>query len=58
MMFPQVKFYQGMLKQKGTKSAVDKLVRSKFDTIFSDVQFYEEWAIRTGSMVLIQLTTE
>ena len=45
----QVKFYQGMLKQKGTKSAVDKLVRSKFDTISSDVQFYEEWAIRTGS---------
>ena len=29
----QVKFYQGMLKQKGTKSAVDKLIRSKFDTI-------------------------
>ena len=28
-----VKFYQGMLKQKGTKSAVDKLIRSKFDTI-------------------------
>ena len=44
-----------MLKQKGTKSAVDKLVRSKFDTISGDVQFYEEWAIRTGSMVLIQL---
>ena len=45
----QVKFYQGMLKQKGTKSAVDKLIRSKFDTISSDVAYYEEWAIRTGS---------
>lgn len=45
----QVKFYQGMLKQKGTKSAVDGLIRSKFDTISSDVSFYEEWAIRTGS---------
>lgn len=45
----QVKFYQGMLKQKGTKSAVDKLIRSKFDTISSDVSYYEEWAIRTGS---------
>ena len=42
----QVKFYQGMLQEKGTKNAVDKLVRSKFDQISSDISFYEEWAIR------------
>ena len=44
----QVKFYQGMLQEKGTKNAVDKLVRSKFDQISSDISFYEEWAIRNA----------
>ena len=44
----QVKFYQGMLGEKGTKNAVDKLVRSKFDQISSDITFHEEWAIRNA----------
>jgi hypothetical protein len=62
----QVKFYQGMLQEKGTTNAVNKLVRSEFDQISSDVNFYEEWAIRTAeygatdlnSRVEIQLDEE
>jgi len=45
----QVKFYQGMLQEKGTKNAVDKLIRSKFDQISSDISYYEEWAIRNAA---------
>ncbi|SVD81814.1 uncharacterized protein METZ01_LOCUS434668, partial [marine metagenome] len=44
----QVKFYQGMLQEKGTKNSIDKLIRSKFDQISSDINFYEEWAIRNA----------
>lgn len=62
----QVKFYQGMLQEKGTTNAVNKLIRSKFDKISSDINFYEEWAIRNAeygatdlnSRVEIQLNEE
>jgi len=62
----QVKFYQGMLQEKGTRSAVDKLIRSNFDQFSSDISFYEEWAIRqaeygasdVNSRIEIQLDEE
>ena len=44
----QVKFYQGMIKEKGTKNAVDKLLRAKLDNSTSDINMFEEWAIRSG----------
>jgi hypothetical protein len=44
----QVKFYQGLIREKGTRNAVDKLLRAKLDNITSDIDLYEEWAIRAG----------
>ena len=43
----QVKF-QGMIKEKGTSSAIDKLLRARLDNTTSDIDMYEEWAIRVG----------
>jgi len=44
----QYKFYQGFIQEKGTRNALNKL----FDTLSSadrdSLEFYEEWAIRTG----------
>ena len=45
----QVKFYQGMIQEKGTKNAIDKLLRASLDNITSDIDMYEEWAIRSGT---------
>ena len=44
----QVRFYQGYIKQKGTKNAITALTSGQFDNIQSDVTFYEEWALRLG----------
>ena len=44
----QYKFYQGMIQDKGTKNALSKL----FDVLSSSdkdsLEFYEEWAIKSG----------
>ena len=44
----EFKFYQGMIREKGTQNVLNKL----FDVLSSDNQeslkFYEEWAIRLG----------
>ena len=44
----QIKFYQGFIKEKGTTNAIDKLLRASLDNISSDIDMYEEWAIRSG----------
>jgi hypothetical protein len=44
----QFKFYQGFLKEKGTSPSFNKLLRSSYVSDLSDVNFYEEWAIRLG----------
>ena len=44
----QVKFYQGMITQKGSRNSLDKLLRAKLDNFDGEVNFYEEWAIRAG----------
>lgn len=44
----QVKFYQGMIREKGTNKALEALTRAKFDKFASDVNVYEEWAVRVG----------
>ena len=44
----QVKFYQGMIKQKGSAAAIDKLIRAQLDNQDSNIQFFEEWGFRIG----------
>jgi hypothetical protein len=45
----QVKFYQGMIKEKGTNSSLKSLLKTQVDNLTVDVDLYEEWALRTGS---------
>ena len=44
----QYKFYQGLIKDKGTKNAVDKLSKASEFTNKGDITFKEEWAFRIG----------
>lgn len=44
----QAKFYQGFVKQKGTKNAVTNLLNASFNDLSNNVDFYEEWAVRVG----------
>jgi hypothetical protein len=44
----QVKFYQGYIKQKGTKNAIERLTSGNFDRVTSEITLYEEWALRVG----------
>lgn len=41
----QVGFYQGLLKTKGTRQSVDKILRSQFITNITKVELFEEWMI-------------
>lgn len=44
----QIKFYQGFIKDKGTKNAATALFGGYFDGVKSSVNLYEEWAVRVG----------
>lgn len=44
----QSKFYQGLIKQKGTINAVSALKGAKFNNINTDINVYENWAVRVG----------
>ena len=44
----QKKFYQGFIKEKGTSSITNKLLRAKLPAIDSTLNLYEEWAFRVG----------
>lgn len=44
----QLNFYQGMIREKGTRSSFNRLLRSEFITKTSDLFFHEEWAFRIG----------
>lgn len=44
----QYKFYQGFIKEKGTKNSIDKLSKVGKFTRQGDVSFDEEWAFRVG----------
>ena len=46
----QYKFYQGFIKEKGTKNSIDKIGRLKIDDVQTDVTFDEEWAFKVGSL--------
>ena len=44
----QVKFYQGYITQKGTLDSITALTRATFNNITSNIEVFEEWAIRVG----------
>lgn len=44
----QVKFYQGFIREKGTRKSVDAFTSARLDRLTSDIQLYEDWAIRVG----------
>lgn len=45
----QVKFYQGFIKQKGTRNAINALGKIAFNGQDSSVTINEDWAFRVGS---------
>jgi hypothetical protein len=45
----QIKFYQGYIRDKGTKSGFDALTSASFNNVSGDVTVNEEWAFRVGS---------
>ena len=44
----QYKFYQGYIREKGTKAAIDKLLKAKYENSDIELDMYPEWMIRTG----------
>jgi hypothetical protein len=44
----QVKFYQGMIKQKGTGDAINKLIDAELTNLDQSIDYFEEWAFRVG----------
>ena len=44
----QVKFYQGMIKTKGTANAIDKLIGANLSNLDQEISFYEDWGFRVG----------
>lgn len=45
----QVKFYQGFIRDKGTKNSINALASATFENMGGTLNFYEEWALRMGS---------
>lgn len=45
----QYKFYQGYIKEKGTKNPLIKLSKSSLNNWQSSIDFNEEWAFRIGN---------
>lgn len=45
----QYKFYQGFIKEKGTKNAIDKLAKASIHNLQGELFLTEEWAFRVGS---------
>ena len=46
----QYKFYQGFVKEKGTKNSIEKISRLKIDDVQTDISIDEEWAFKVGSL--------
>ena len=45
----QSKFYQGLIKQKGSLNSVNALTGAKFNNLNTSINVYENWAIRVGT---------
>jgi len=44
----QYKFYQGFIREKGTRNAVQKLSKATIQNLQGTIDFNEEWAFRIG----------
>ena len=44
----QYKFYQGYIREKGTRNAIDKILKAKYEGEDISLDLYPEWMIRTG----------
>jgi hypothetical protein len=44
----QVKFYQGLIRQKGSNNSLNKLLRAKLDNFDGLAEIFEQWAVRDG----------
>ena len=44
----QYKFYQGFIKEKGTRNTISKLSKASEQSIGSSINYFEEWAFRVG----------
>jgi hypothetical protein len=44
----QVKFYQGFVKEKGTKKSIDALKQLSFGDNTSEISIHEDWAFKVG----------
>jgi hypothetical protein len=44
----QYKFYQGFIKEKGTRNAIDKLSKASQSSDKGTIDFIEDWAFRVG----------
>ena len=54
----QVKFYQGLIRQKGSNNSLNKMLRAKLDNFESQADFFEQWAIKSGNFGGVGNTTE
>lgn len=50
----QIQFYQGFIRSKGTKTVVDRLLRSNEAVNVDELAVYEEWALRVGEFGGVQ----
>ena len=44
----QYKFYQGFIKEKGTRNAISRLAKASIHNLQGEIDFTEEWAFRVG----------
>ena len=44
----QYKFYQGFIRDKGTRTAIDRLLKAQFNNESLTIETYPEWMIRIG----------
>lgn len=51
----QTKFYQGYIKDKGTRNAVDAFAKANLQSISNTIDIYEEWGARIGSFGALDL---
>ena len=45
----QYKFYQGYIKEKGTRNAIDKLAKASTHNLQGKITYNETWALRVGT---------
>jgi len=45
----QIKFYQGMIRNKGTKNVIDRLTTAELTNLNQEIDVFEEWGFRSGA---------